>query len=256
MSELEDISLHIHDRISSLQRMLDLSVVELPQNKNRKLGLELFALESLLEEFEKRVGQQKEKLKHLKELEKVLKKEVEDVHHMKDNIPAHMPMMKVPTNENEPVLNKNEAADVQLVQPENDKKTNKSYVKEMEFITVPEFENIPQYMKGRVSYDQINAVVQSINKAVTAKYKILHQSVKTLSSHARKLHQRFKDQDTKDTKVVLEYLAGQYFVVEDDIREFTPTRVDKRFQGILNMLRHCQRLREQRGRGLTRYILL
>ena len=27
MSELEDISLHIHDRISSLQRMLDLSVV-------------------------------------------------------------------------------------------------------------------------------------------------------------------------------------------------------------------------------------
>ncbi|XP_034458756.1 spindle and kinetochore-associated protein 1 [Hippoglossus hippoglossus] len=249
MSELEDISLHIHDRISSLQRMLDLSVVELPQNKNRKLGLELFALESLLEEFEKRVGQQKEKLKHLKELEKVLKKEVEDVHHMKDNIPAHMPMMKVPTNENEPVLNKNEAADVQLVQPENDKKTNKSYVKEMEFITVPEFENIPQYMKGRVSYDQINAVVQSINKAVTAKYKILHQSVKTLSSHARKLHQRFKDQDTKDTK-------GQYFVVEDDIREFTPTRVDKRFQGILNMLRHCQRLREQRGRGLTRYILL
>ena len=57
-----------------------------------------------------------------------------------------------------------------------------------------------RYMKGRVSYDQINAVVQSINKAVTAKYKILHQSVRTLSNHARKLHQRFKDQDTKDTK--------------------------------------------------------
>ena len=53
-------------------------------------------------------------------------------------------MFVLSLSENDPVLNKNEAADVQLVQPENVKKTNKSYVKEMEFITVPEFENIPQ----------------------------------------------------------------------------------------------------------------
>ncbi|KAG8012892.1 hypothetical protein GBF38_020838 [Nibea albiflora] len=53
MDELEDISGHISDRISSLQRMVDLSVVELPQNKMKKLGQELFMLERLLEEFEK-----------------------------------------------------------------------------------------------------------------------------------------------------------------------------------------------------------
>lgn len=56
--------------------------------------------------------------------------------------------------------------------------------------------------------------------------------------------------------VVVKCLAGQCFVVEEDIREFTQTKVDKRFQGILNMLRHCQRLRELRGGGLTRYMLL
>lgn len=55
-------------------------------------------------------------------------------------------------------------------------------------------------MKGIVSYDQLNSVVQSINTAVTAKYKILHQSMKNLNSHARKLHKQFKDQETKDTK--------------------------------------------------------
>ncbi|XP_040894482.1 spindle and kinetochore-associated protein 1 [Toxotes jaculatrix] len=249
MSELEDISHHIQDRISSLQRMLDLSVFELPQNKIKKLGQELFALERLLEEFEKCVGQQKEQLKDLKELEELFQKDVEDVHHMKDNIPAHMPRKKGSANGNDPVMNKNEASDVQLVHPENVKKTNKSYIREMESVTMPEFESIPQYMKGRVSYDQLNAAVQSINTAVTAKYKILHQSLKTLNNHSRKLHQRFKDQETKDTK-------GQYFVVEDDVREFTQMKVDKRFQGILNMLRHCQRLREVRGGGLTRYILL
>ncbi|XP_076589762.1 SKA complex subunit 1 [Chaetodon auriga] len=248
MSELEDVSHHIHDRISSLQRLLDLSVAELPQNKMKKLGQELFALERLLEEFEQCVDQQKEQLKHLKELEESSQKYLGDVQHMKDNIPAHMPRRKVPANGSEP-LNQKEAADVQPAQLENVKKTNKSVIREMEFITLPEFESIPQYMKGRVSYDQLNAAVQNINTAVKAKYKILHQSVKTLNNHARKLRQRFKDQENKDTK-------GQYFVVEDDIREFAQIKVDKRFQGILNMLRHCQRLRELRGGGLTRYMLL
>ncbi|KAG7523115.1 spindle and kinetochore-associated protein 1 [Solea senegalensis] len=247
MSELEDISHHIHDRISSLQRMLDLSVVALPHNKIRKLGQELFSLQRLLEELEKCVDRQREQLKHLKELEQSFQKDAENVDHLKDNMPAHMPVKKGPAN-GKPVLNNNDGAAVQLGQPENVKKSGKNYVREMEFITMPEFDSIPQYMRGRVSYDKLNAAVQSLNTAVTAKYKILHQSAKTLNNHARKLHQRFKDQETKDTK-------GQYFVVEDDIREFTQMRVDKQFQGILNMLRHCQRLRELRGGGLTRYML-
>lgn len=249
MSELEDISHHIHDRISSIQRMLDLSVAEVPHNNIKKLGQELFALERLVGEFENCIGQHKDQLKHLKELEELFQKDVEDVQHLKDNIPAHMPRKKCTANGKEAVMKQSEAADVQHPQPEHVKKTNKSYVREMEFITMPEFESIPQYMKGRVSYDQLNAAVKSINTAVAAKYKILHQSAKTLNNHSRKLYQRFKDQETKDTK-------GQYFVVEDDFREFTQMKVDKRLQGILNMLRHCQRLRELRGGGLTRYMLL
>ncbi|XP_037622119.1 spindle and kinetochore-associated protein 1 isoform X2 [Sebastes umbrosus] len=247
MSELEDISRHVHDKISSIQCMLDLSAVELPQRK--KLGQELFALEGLLEEFEKCVGQQEEQLKHLKELEESSRKDLEDLQHFKDNIPAHMPRKKGPASGSEPVMNQTEAADVQPVQQEAVKKTNKSFVREIMVITIPEFESIPQYMKGRASYHQLNAAVQSINTAVSAKYKILHQPVKTLKTHARKLHKRFKDQETKDTK-------GHFFVVEDDIREFTQMKADKRFQGILNMLRHCHRLRELRGGGITRYMLL
>ncbi|CAJ1057083.1 spindle and kinetochore-associated protein 1 [Xyrichtys novacula] len=49
---------------------------------------------------------------------------------------------------------------------------------------------------------------------------------------------------------------GQFFVVEEDIRDFTQVKVDKRFQKIFIMLRHCGRLREVRGGGLTRYMLL
>ncbi len=195
-----------------------------------------------------------------------------------------------------------------------------------------------RYMKGRVAYGQLNAAVQSINTTVTSKYKILHQPVKTLNNVSRTLQQRFKDQETKDTKgitilsvclfqscwskafltsfstavhhvlTVLSYRelrvhcllqksinttaawtgisapitkviypglvfnkflwaerghpstpsvsCRSFFIVEQDIREFTQLKVDKRFVGMLNMLRHCQRLKEVRGGGLTRFILL
>ncbi|KAG7231024.1 hypothetical protein INR49_025053 [Caranx melampygus] len=191
MSELEDVSLHIQLRISSLHRLLDLSAAELPQGKMEKLGQEIFALERLLEMFEKCVQQQKEQLSILSkvEIEQSLEKDLNDVQHMRDNIPAHMPRSKDPARGNEPVMKKkDEAADVQTTQAETVRKP-KTQVRVMEFITMPEFD-------------------------------------------------------------------GQYFVVEDDIREFTQSKVDKRFQGILNMLRHCQRLKELRGGGVTRYMLL
>lgn len=56
--------------------------------------------------------------------------------------------------------------------------------------------------------------------------------------------------------LTLNCVPGQYFVVEEDFREFTQMKVDKRFTGMLNMLRHCQRLRELRGGGVTRFMLL
>ncbi|KAM9377621.1 SKA complex subunit 1 isoform 2-T2 [Pholidichthys leucotaenia] len=245
MCDLEDVSHHIQDRVSSIQRMLDLSVSELPQNKMKTLGQELFAIEMLLEEFEKCVGQQKEQLKHLQHLDESFQKNLQDLQHIQNNVPPHMPRKKDPAITEKSVVIQKEASDVQPAET----KPSKSVVRMMEFITMSEFEGIPQYMKGRVLYDQLNAAVQSINTAVAAKYKIVNQSVKTLNNVSRKLHQRFKAQETKDTK-------GQHFIVEEDIQEFTQMKVDKRFQGILNMLRHCHRLRELRGGGITRYVLL
>uniref|UniRef100_A0A673WSW8 SKA complex subunit 1 n=1 Tax=Salmo trutta TaxID=8032 RepID=A0A673WSW8_SALTR len=77
-------------------------------------------------------------------------------------------------------------------------------------------------MKGRVTYDQLNTSVDILHLYLT------------------------------QTTVLKK---GLFFIVEADIKEFTWMKLDKRFQGILNMLRHGQRLREQRG-GFTRDVLL
>lgn len=44
----------------------------------------------------------------------------------------------------EPLVMQKEAPDAQVAPPQHVKKTSKSYVREMDFITMPEFENIPQ----------------------------------------------------------------------------------------------------------------
>ncbi|CAL1595259.1 unnamed protein product [Knipowitschia caucasica] len=247
MADLEEFSKRINDRLAAVTRMLDLSTTDVPQNKMKKVGQELFAIEGILEEYEKCVSVQRDQLQQLKKLEKASQQYVEELRHLRDNIPEHLP--KKTNQVNDPLLKAHgDAEKVQPQQPEV-KKVSKRHIKEMEIITVPEFESIPQYMKGRVSYDQLNSAVRSINASISSKYKILHQPMKTLNNHTRKLQQQFKQQETKETK-------GKFFIVEGDISEFTERKVDKKFQGILNILRHCQRLKEQRGGGITRFVLL
>ncbi|KAJ0069553.1 hypothetical protein NL108_008496, partial [Boleophthalmus pectinirostris] len=172
----------------------------LPQNKLKKLGQELFAIEGILDESEKYVNRQRDQLQHLKTLEKSSQKYLEDLRHLQDNIPEHLPQKKNQVNVSEPVKAYINTEDTQSRQPEKIKKVCKGYIKEMDFITIPEYESIPQYMKGRVSYDQLNSAVRCINASLSSKYKILHQPMKTLNNRSRKLHQRFKEQETKDTK--------------------------------------------------------
>ncbi|KAG9263331.1 spindle and kinetochore-associated protein 1 [Astyanax mexicanus] len=252
--ELEEVTKHIDDKISLVKRLLELRAVAKDPEKQAylvKIEQDVNAINGLLDRFERYVLQQRDLLKHLKELEEFFQEDVQNAQHLKENIPPHMPRREQPAAQSGQLAVQSRPADVQTAPPEQDqpRKPPRVLIKEMEFITVQEFDTIPQYMKGRVTYDQLNAAVKSINTAVTSKYKILHQPVKTLTSATRKLHQRFKDQENKDTK-------GQYFVVEEDLKDLAQLKVDKRFVGMLNMLRHCQRLKELRGGGLTRYVLL
>ncbi|XP_026723047.1 spindle and kinetochore-associated protein 1-like [Athene cunicularia] len=78
-------------------------------------------------------------------------------------------------------------------------------------------ENIPRcllkptqswYMKGRLTCDQVNAVVKGINKAVADKYKILHQPLRSLKAAARKLYNRFLEDETAESKDVNSFVSS------------------------------------------------
>ncbi|NXI49988.1 SKA1 protein, partial [Chloroceryle aenea] len=248
-SDLEDLCFHINLKITNIKKTLQLrNIGQDPSLKDTlyKIRHEMVSLHDLLDKMESEV-KEREKLKNsLKELQKSAERDEREAQHLQENIPPHLPKPSQSCIPGPTTVKCEEQT--KAVEPERAKKATKEprHIKEVSLITAEEFESVPAYMKGRLTYAQVNAVVQELNKAVLSKYKILQQPLKSMSAPVRNLYHRFLEEETKDTK-------GEFFIVEADIKEFTQLKVDKRFHSILNILRHCQRVREVRGSRLVRY---
>ncbi|XP_008770330.1 spindle and kinetochore-associated protein 1 isoform X1 [Rattus norvegicus] len=275
-SDLEQLCSYVNEKIENIKKILSLRKLgQDPTLKTTlsKIGDEIITVNELLNQFELEIQYQEQTNSSLKELCKSLEEEFKDVEHLKEHIPSHLPQVTVTQSSlksmfslllnsdtwlsarpslffrtHKPDLDPKES--VKAEEPVLPKKPPKEQrvIKEMHFITTDEFSGVPAYMKSRLTYCQINDVIKEINKAVVSKYKIIHQPKASMSSVKRNLYQRFINEETKDTK-------GRHFIVEADIKEFTTLKVDKKFHVIMNILRHCQRLSEVRGGGLTRYVI-
>ncbi|XP_074788373.1 SKA complex subunit 1-like isoform X1 [Athene noctua] len=249
-SGLEDLSLHINTKISNVKRTLQLrNAGEEPSFKSTlgEIKHEILLVNDLLNKMEMEVKHHKELKDLLKELQKSAESHEMEARHLSENIPF---CLLKPTQSCAAGLTVKREEQPEVVEPKPAKKPPKEsrLIKEASLITAEEFESLPAYMKGRLTCDQINAVVKGINKAVADKYKILHQPLKSMKAAARKLYYRFLEDETADSK-------GTFFVVEADIGEFTQLKVDKRFHAIVTVLRHCHRVREIRGVGRVRYVI-
>ncbi|XP_040436416.1 spindle and kinetochore-associated protein 1-like isoform X2 [Falco naumanni] len=212
-----------------------------------KIGREIILLHGLLNKMETEVEEQ-EKLKNsLKKLQKSAEGDLRKALYLCEHIPPCLPKL---TRSCITGLTLKFQEQTEVVKPNHAKKPTEEprLIKTVPLVTVEEFESVPTYMKGRLTYDHINTVVEAMNKAVVCKYKILNQPLKSMNGAVRKLYHRFLEEDTKDTK-------GAFFIVEADIKEFNQLKVDRRFYRIIDILRHCQRLREVRGSGLVRYVI-
>ena len=63
-------------------------------------------------------------------------------------------------------------------------------VPKLRYLTLPEFEDIPKYMKGRWSYDGFNCAVDEFNNALNKRYTFLAKGFQAMASVANK--KRFK----------------------------------------------------------------
>ncbi|XP_066038352.1 spindle and kinetochore-associated protein 1 [Chamaea fasciata] len=249
-SSLEDLCFHINEKISNIKKCIllrDIDEDECCKPVLHKMQNEVILVHELLNKMETEIKQQ-EKLRDLiKDIQTATEREQKEAQHLLEHIPTYLPK---PTQSCITVPTVKDEGQTEAVEPKHTKKPAKGtkVIKEAALITTEEYESVPGYLKGRITYDQVNAVVQQINKAVVEKYKILYQPLKSMSAPIRNLYHRFTEEETRDTK-------GLFFIVEADIKEFTQLKLDKRFYSILSILRHCQRVKEVRGSGLIHYII-
>ncbi|CAO2594417.1 Spindle and kinetochore-associated protein 1 [Lemmus lemmus] len=251
-SDLEQLCSYVNEKIDNIKKILSIrNLGQEPALKTTlsKIGDEILTVNELLNKFELEIQYQEQTNRSLKELCESLEGDLKAVEHLREHIPSYLPQVTAaeslvngadpdpaePVSAEEPVLAKKPPKEQRVI-------------KEMQFVTTDEFSGVPAYMKSRLTYCQINDVIKEINKAVVSKYKIIHQPKASMTSVKRNYYQRFINEETKDTK-------GRYFFVEADLKDFTNLKTDKRLYAILNILRHCQRLSEVRGGGLTRYVL-
>ncbi|XP_060092156.1 spindle and kinetochore-associated protein 1 [Heteronotia binoei] len=245
--DLDGLCSNINSKISNIKTLLRLRKIGQEQSLKAvlsKIVHEMFLFNDFLNKMELECQHQERQQGQLKELRELIEKDYAEAQHLEENMPFHLPSAE-PASAMSLPAKEEQGRDPDLGRQKKPAKATK-HVREIPFMTVEEFESVPAYMRGRLTYSQVNAVIQEVNKAVASKYKIMRQPTKSMTSAIRNLYFRFQEEETKDTK-------GEFFIVEADVEEFTQLKADKRFYSILTILRHCQRVKEIRGSRLVRY---
>lgn len=224
------------------------------------LAEEIDGLSGTLKDIKSALKYRQTKVNELKALTETI--DVGCLQHMVDNLPTHLPkpVKPDPPQQNKCCEDEITAAPVRRTSSSEDKENNPKkrgpsrgrrpaknvYIPTLVYITVEEFEGVPKYMKGRMNYSQVNTAIDELNKAFSEKYKVLGMKRTTLNDLNKKRYERYKEQESKDTK-------GEHFIVDGDIKEFTNFKMDSVGRSVLTILRHVGRIKEIRGGKLTRY---
>ena len=113
-----------------------------------------------------------------------------------------------------------------------------------------DFEKVPKYMKGRLTYDSLSQAVEEFNLSLRGKYEFLGKSLNELSLKEKKKRNILKSQDKPE-------LRGKYFLTTEELKDFTMYKTENSKKAVITVLRHFQRIRENRGPGsLIRYVVV
>lgn len=118
-------------------------------------------------------------------------------------------------------------------------------------LSITEYENIPKYLKGRLSLEKLNQWIELLEKVFVEKYAIMQLNPAKLSGEHRNRYYEWRDQDSEECR-------GQPFVTEQDMKVLCQgkgPKMDPTGRSIVAILRHCGRLREVRSTGVVRLVL-
>lgn len=114
-----------------------------------------------------------------------------------------------------------------------------------------EFDEVPKYLKGRLTLDRLTQWTDGLSRVFAEKYAIVRQNPARMSHEHRTKYYEWRDQDCDECR-------GQPFVTEADMKTLCQgkgPKLDPTGRSIVAILRHCGRLREVRSTGILRFVL-
>ncbi|KAK3731421.1 hypothetical protein QZH41_003601 [Actinostola sp. cb2023] len=164
---------------------------------------EVTAIEHTLEQFKEQLAIEKQNLDKGKALLLVVQQYQDGITHIANNLPAHLPGVKRESKQ-KASLKQQSKPSTQQQKPQKRARTNNGSgddnIPKLQYITVEDFEAVPKYLKGRITYKQVNNAVDEINQVIKSKYRILSLPRSAMGEHVMKKYKAFKEAETDDTK--------------------------------------------------------
>ena len=143
--------------------------------------------------------------------------------------------------------------DKQAGKKEKTKNVDNIYINypQINYISLSEFNYIPKYMRGRLSFETCNRLVDEFNKTIEIKYKFMMTPTGKYSNEELIKYTLYKNQEDEETK-------GLFFVSPKDLHDYSDLKISMNNTKIfIQCVRHCKRIKEIRGIDkLIRYVVL
>lgn len=108
-----------------------------------------------------------------------------------------------------------------------------------------EYAAVPKYMRGSLSLDDVNLVVDRIDAMLREKNTLMRTAFRKLSKSDKDRCISWREQEVPET-------ANRLFIVDTELRTQLTTKQFGYMRKIVPILRHCRRIVEIRCKGLTR----
>jgi len=252
-ASLEGLADNFQTKLSHILQCIDLrdtSFDKVGTTLMQQISDELTDIEDILCLMQVHIVEQKSVLHKAEYLKSDIHAFKDQLGHISNNLPGHLPnnQCPLPSRENPKCNSASATPQIEPVHKSVQQKQT-SLLPSIPYITVADFEAVPKYMKGRLTYEQINSSIDEMNKVFAAKYKLMTIPSKAQMDSVKKKIKAYKGQENKETK-------GVYFVVEEDIKNHSKLKRDRMGQSVITILRHCMRIKEIRGGGLTRLAIV
>lgn len=111
-----------------------------------------------------------------------------------------------------------------------------------------EVEEVPAYMRGRLTGARVARAMDEIHAVLDAKYRLVSRPISRVPEKARGKYKAWREQECAETK-------GERFFADSDLVGTRHIKQDATGKAILNVLRHLGRIRHVRG-AARRYIVV